>query len=126
VSEGALCAKGAAFHAMHVSNHRVLKPRYRAPGSDKWEEKDWDFVLDRIAHRVKETRDRDFMEKNAKANRQPRRNPFQLGTSQMDNENALSVIKCSEAWGSSISTIRPVSDTRPLYRLWQSRSDAAR
>jgi hypothetical protein len=29
VSEGALCAKGAAFHAMHVSPHRVLKPRYR-------------------------------------------------------------------------------------------------
>ena len=34
VSEGSLCPKGAAFYAMHVSDHRVLKPRYRAPGSD--------------------------------------------------------------------------------------------
>ena len=27
VSEGALCPKGAAFHAMHVSHHRILKPK---------------------------------------------------------------------------------------------------
>ena len=72
---------------MHVSPHRILKPRYRAPGSDHWEEKDWDFVLDRIAHRVKETRDRDFMEKNAKGQTVNRvETIFQLGTSQMDNE----------------------------------------
>lgn len=87
VSEGALCAKGAAFHSMHVSPHRVLKPRYRAPGSQAWEEKDWDFVLDRIAKRVKETRDRDFMVKNAKGQIVNRvESIFQLGTSQMDNE----------------------------------------
>lgn len=87
VSEGALCAKGAAFHAMHVSKHRVLKPLYRAPGSDKWEEKDWSFVLDRIAHRVKQTRDRDFMFKNDKGLTVNRvESIFQLGTSQMDNE----------------------------------------
>lgn len=87
VSEGALCPKGAAFHAMHVSHHRILKPKYRAPGSDKWEEKDWDFVLDRIAHRVKETRDRDFIEKNEKGQTVNRvESIFHLGTSQMDNE----------------------------------------
>jgi formate dehydrogenase major subunit len=87
VSEGSLCAKGAAFHSMHVSEHRVLKPLYRAPGSDKWEEKDWNFVLDRIAKRVKETRDRDFILKNEKGQTANRvESIFQLGTSQMDNE----------------------------------------
>jgi formate dehydrogenase major subunit len=87
VSEGALCAKGAAFHAMHYSEHRLQKPLYRAPGSAKWEEKDWDFVLDRIARRVKETRDKDFILKNAKGQQVNRvESIFQLGTSQMDNE----------------------------------------
>ena len=51
VSEGSLCPKGAAFYAMHVSDHRVLVPKYRAPGSDKWEEKDWDWMLDKIARK---------------------------------------------------------------------------
>ena len=87
VSEGALCPKGAAFHAMHVSEHRILKPWYRAPGSDKWEEKDWDFVLSRVAKLVKDTRDKDFIRKNDKGLEVNRvESIFQLGTSQMDNE----------------------------------------
>lgn len=87
VSEGALCAKGAAFLSMHHNTHRLQKPKYRAPGSSTWVEKDWGFVLDRIAKRVKETRDRDFIAKNA-AGQQVNRveSIFQLGTSQMDNE----------------------------------------
>ncbi len=64
-----------------------MKPRYRAPGSDKWEEKDWDFVLDRIARRVKDVRDKDFVLKNDKGLDVNRvETLFQLGTSQMDNE----------------------------------------
>ncbi len=87
VSEGALCAKGAAFHSMHVSEHRLTKPLYRAPGSDKWEEKDWDWTLNRIATKVKETRDKDFIVKNPKGQVVNRvESIFQLGTSQMDNE----------------------------------------
>ncbi len=87
VSEGSLCAKGAAFHSMHMSDHRVLKPLYRAPGSDKWVEKDWGFMLKRIAERVKETRDRDFKTTNDKGQTVNRvESIFQLGTSQMDNE----------------------------------------
>ena len=39
VSEGALCAKGSTMQSMINSDHRVLKPLYRAPYSDKWEEK---------------------------------------------------------------------------------------
>ncbi len=87
VSEGSLCAKGASFHSMHYSEHRLLKPLYRAPESDSWEEKDWDFVLDRIARRIKETRDKDFISTNGKGQQVNRvESIFQLGTSQMDNE----------------------------------------
>ena len=87
VSEGALCAKGAAFLSMHLNPHRLQKPMYRAPGSDKWVEKDWDFTLDRIARLVKDTRDKDFILKNDKGQAVNRvESLFQLGTSQMDNE----------------------------------------
>jgi len=87
VSEGALCAKGAAFKSMHYNEHRLQKPLYRAPGSESWEEKEWDFVLDRIAGRIKETRDKDFIAKDDKGRQVNRLETiFELGASQMDNE----------------------------------------
>ena len=87
VSEGALCAKGAAMLTMHVDRHRVTKPLYRAPYSDDWVEKDWDWMYDRIARRIKETRDQNFIRFNAKGQEVNRCEAiFQAGTSQMDNE----------------------------------------
>ena len=46
-----------------VNPKRVQKPLYRAPGSEKWEEKEWDWMLDEIAKRIKETRDASFIHK---------------------------------------------------------------
>lgn len=87
ISEGGLCAKGAALLTMHSGKHRVTKPLYRAPGSTKWVEKDWDWTLKRLAQKVKETRDRDFMVKDDQGRKVNRvESLFQLGTSQMDNE----------------------------------------
>ncbi len=87
VSDGALCAKGAALLAMQNNHHRLVKPLYRAPGSDKWEEKDWEWTLGRIAKLTKDTRDKGFTEKNDKGQTVNRVDSlFQLGTSQMDNE----------------------------------------
>ena len=34
---------------------------YRAPGSTKWEEKPWDFMLDKIAQNIKASRDATFV-----------------------------------------------------------------
>lgn len=87
VSEGALCAKGAALLSMHTGDHRVEKPMYRAAYSDHWVEKDWDWVLERIARKVKDTRDETFIKVNDKGQVVNRvESIFQLGTSQMDNE----------------------------------------
>ena len=87
ISEGALCAKGAALLSMHVNDHRLTKPLYRAPGSNDWVEKDWDWTLNRIAQKVKESRDKDFIAKNDKGQEVNRlESVFQLGTSQMSNE----------------------------------------
>jgi len=57
VNEGALCSKGAAMLATHDSAERVRAPRYRAPGSDRWQEISWDEALDRLARKIKATRD---------------------------------------------------------------------
>ncbi len=92
VSEGALCAKGAAMLSMHNNDHRLTQPLYRAPFSDKWEEKSWDWALDRMARRVKETRDKDFIRQNSLGQEVNRvESIFHLGTSQMDNEECALV-----------------------------------
>ena len=61
VNEGRLCPKGATSMQLAVSSRRVEKPLYRAPGSDKWQEIGWDQMLDRLAQRIKESRDATFV-----------------------------------------------------------------
>ncbi|SHH20151.1 formate dehydrogenase major subunit, partial [Thermosyntropha lipolytica DSM 11003] len=74
VNLGAACPKGAAMFNLReiydphtgkqiINPKRVQKPLYRAPYSEKWEEKDWDWMLNTIAERVKETRDKSFIHK---------------------------------------------------------------
>jgi formate dehydrogenase major subunit len=57
VNQGALCSKGAAMLATHDSAERVRAPRYRAPGSDRWQEISWDEAIARVAKKIKVTRD---------------------------------------------------------------------
>ena len=60
ISEGSLCPKGLAVGAVANNAERALKPRYRAPGASEWTEVEWDWALDKIARRVKDTRDANF------------------------------------------------------------------
>ena len=57
VSHGGLCPKGANTLQLVANPHRLTKVKYRAPFSDRWEEKPVEWALDRIARLVKETRD---------------------------------------------------------------------
>jgi formate dehydrogenase major subunit len=57
VNKGSLCAKGMSMFATHASPQRLQAPRYRAPGSDHWEEISWDDAVEKIAQRIKKTRD---------------------------------------------------------------------
>ena len=61
VNEGRLCPKGATSMQLAISSRRVAKPLYRAPGGDKWQEITWDQMLDRLAQRIKESRDATFV-----------------------------------------------------------------
>ena len=87
VNEGALCAKGAALFSMYSSHHRLERPLYRAPYSDKWVEKDWDWTLNQIARKVKDARDKDMILKNEKGQTVNRlESIFTMGTSHASNE----------------------------------------
>jgi formate dehydrogenase major subunit len=63
INRGTLCPKGAATYQLVVNPNRVTKVWYRAPGATEWDKtKTLDWAMDRIAHRVKETRDATFVE----------------------------------------------------------------
>jgi formate dehydrogenase major subunit len=60
---GRLCPKGAATIQLSNNPLRPTKALYRAPGSDKWEEKPLDWMYAEIAKRYYETREKYFIEK---------------------------------------------------------------
>ena len=57
VNRGSLCVKGISMFATHASPNRLTTPRYRAPGSDHWEDISWDDAIARVAQKIRETRD---------------------------------------------------------------------
>ena len=58
INQGTLCPKGITLKQNIVNDRRLTKVLYRAPGSAAWEEKAWDFAIDRMARLFKDTRDR--------------------------------------------------------------------
>jgi formate dehydrogenase major subunit len=101
ISEGSLCAKGAGFFDLTEANkHRLKKVLYRAPMSDKWEEKDWPWALERIARLVKDTRDAGFVKTNTKGEVVNRCETIgHLGSSNIDNEECWLVTAMVRALG---------------------------
>ncbi len=63
VNQGTLCPKGAGTLGMLLSPQRINTVQYRAPYSDHWETKPLEWAMDRIAERVKQTRDETFVER---------------------------------------------------------------
>ena len=57
VNRGSLCVKGISMFATHASPNRLTTPRYRAPGSDHWEDISWDDAITRVAQKIRKTRD---------------------------------------------------------------------
>ena len=57
INQGTLCPKGITLKQNIVNDRRLTAVRYRAPGSRVWEDKPWDWAIDRIARLIKKTRD---------------------------------------------------------------------
>ena len=93
VNEGSLCAKGAGiFQTTAANEHRLTKVLYRAPYSDKWQVKSWDWAITQIAKKIKATRDADFISKNSKGEQVNRIESIaHLGSSNVDNEECWAI-----------------------------------
>lgn len=94
INEGSLCAKGAGLYQVSAANeHRLTKVQYRAPGSDTWVAKDWDFAVQRIAELIKKDRDAAFVTRNDKGETVNRFESMSL----MGSSNVLS----EECWATA-------------------------
>ena len=68
VNEGRLCPKGASAMSIATSSRRVDQPLHREPGATTWKPVSWDFMLERVARLMKDSRDRTFVTTDANGN----------------------------------------------------------
>jgi len=108
INRGALCGKGAAMKATHESDQRVKKPLYRAPGSDRWQEISWEDAYSRIAAKIKETRDANWIDTETAKDKDGKDVTYQvgrtdaisfLGGAQNTNEECYLMTKMSRVLG---------------------------
>jgi formate dehydrogenase major subunit len=66
INQGTLCPKGITLKQNIVNDRRLTTVKYRAPGSRAWEDKPWDWAIDRIARLVKDARDTHLIERDAR------------------------------------------------------------
>ena len=101
INRGAACAKGASLSQISADNPwRLSEVLYRAPGSSEWEEKSWDWAIDQVARRIKDTRDTSFIERDANGRLVNRTEAIaNLGGSALDNEECYLLAKLTRALG---------------------------
>ncbi len=100
INEGTLCSKGASLYQLANNPVRITKPRYRAPGAKEWKEVEWDWALDEIAKRIKDTRDKTFVTKNAKGQVVNRCDGIaHVGSAALDNEECYILQKWLRSLG---------------------------
>src|ERR687892_1569018 len=102
-TEGALCPKGSSTYQLSVNATRQTKCLYRAPGSDRWEEKPLDWMMAELAKRMKKTRDETFVERVKVGDRDVTVNRCEglawLGSSVLDNEENYLIAKLARGLG---------------------------
>jgi formate dehydrogenase major subunit len=100
INRGSLCSKGAANWQVIYNPHRITKVLYRAPGADKWEEKPWDWALEQITRRIKDTRDKNFIAKDKDGATVNRLEAIAyMGGAQNTNEEVYAWVKAARALG---------------------------
>jgi formate dehydrogenase major subunit len=115
-NEGTLCPKGASLYQIINNPLRLTKPKYRAPGAAEWKDVEWDWALDEISKRIKDTRDRSFKVKSKSKvkEKQPDGQEVDVekefdvnrtdaiahvGSAALDNEECYMLQKLLRSWG---------------------------
>ena len=107
INHGSVCPKGGALAQLRNgtkegsdNQSRLQEVRYRAPGSDVWEIKDWDFALDRIARKIKDTRDQNWIAVNDHGRSVNRTDAIaSLGGAMLNNEECYLIAKMMRSLG---------------------------
>jgi formate dehydrogenase major subunit len=106
VNGGSLCVKGMAMLPTHASPRRNKVPLYRAPGSDKWVELTWKDAAERIARKIKQTRDEHWIATEKHGDKEVpvnRTDAFAfLGGAQNTNEECYLFQKAARLLGTAI------------------------
>ena len=94
INAGTLCPKGAATFQLHVNPQRWTTAKYRAPFAREWTDVPYGWAMERVAQRVKETRDRTFHEHDEQGRRVNRTMAIaSLGGATLDNEENYLIAK---------------------------------
>jgi formate dehydrogenase major subunit len=100
INRGTLCPKGITLKEDITHKNRITSPKVRKPGADKWEDISWDDAIAGIAKHIKATRDKCFVEKNAKGAVVNRNPGFGLvGGCTDTNEFNMLMWKAGASWG---------------------------
>ncbi|SDL78769.1 formate dehydrogenase major subunit [Halarsenatibacter silvermanii] len=110
ISEGTLCSKGSSLINMgkvydeegkgRKNPGRVTRVYYREPHGEKWQVKDWDWALEKIAERIKNTRDETFEEVDEEGVTVNRTTSIaHLGSAMVNNEENYIFHKLTRALG---------------------------
>ncbi len=99
INQGSLCSKGQAVFEVVTSPRRLKKVRYRAPGSDRWEEKDLDWAMQTLAQRVKATRDAAFTTKSGAVTVNRAEALASIGGAALNNEECYLIAKLTRSLG---------------------------
>ncbi len=87
ISEGCLCPKGAATFQLVTGSHRVQSVLYRRPHGIAWETVPLEWAMERVAERVRKTRDQHWQETDAEGREVSRTLGIaSLGGATLDNE----------------------------------------
>jgi formate dehydrogenase major subunit len=105
INRGAACAKGASLAQLRtvdgeINPRRLTKVMYRAPGGSEWETKSWDWAIDKIANRIKETRDSNWTAKDDQGYTVNRTDGIaSVGGAALDNEECYLLVKMLRSLG---------------------------
>ena len=100
INGGTLCPKGAASFQLHVNPNRWTTAKYRAPNAAEWTDVPYEWALERITQRIKDTRDRTFVEHDADGRRVNRTTAIaSLGGATLDNEENYLIAKLMRSLG---------------------------
>ena len=108
INQGTLCSKGTALIQLSfvdgkVNPDRITDPMYRAKGASKWTKISWDEAITKVAQKIKDTRDANWIEqddidgKKVTCNRTEAIASF--GGASLDNEECYLLVKMLRALG---------------------------